>query len=78
MSQIPYIFTQLTSFIDRDYFELLVKRYKGNAYVKSHTCWNHLSTEKKWLGDLILQYNSDGSPNDGEGIKEPSLFDGLW
>ena len=44
MSQIPYIFTQLTSFIDRDYFELLVKRYKGNAYVKSHTCWNHLST----------------------------------
>ena len=44
MSQIPYIFTQLTSFIDRDYFEMLVKRYKGNAYVKSYTCWNHLST----------------------------------
>lgn len=44
MSQIPYIFTQLTSFIDRDYFEMLVKRYKGNAYVKNYTCWNHLST----------------------------------
>ena len=43
MSQIPYIFTQLSSYIDRDYFEMLVKRHKGNAYVKTYTCWNHLS-----------------------------------
>lgn len=44
MSQTPYIFTQLTSFLDRDYFEMLVKRYNGNAYIKSYSCWNHLST----------------------------------
>ena len=44
MGQIPYIFTQLISYIDRDYFEMLVKRYKGNFYVKHYTCWNHLST----------------------------------
>ena len=44
MAQIPYIFTQLTSFVDRDYFEMLVKRYNGNAYIKSYSCWNHLAT----------------------------------
>lgn len=43
MSQIPYIFTQLTTYVDRDYFEMLVKRFKGNLYVKNYTCWNHLS-----------------------------------
>lgn len=44
MKQTPYIFTQLCFYIDRDYFEVLVKRYKGNAYVKHFTCWNQLTT----------------------------------
>lgn len=42
MSQNPYIFTQLMSYIDRDYFEMLVSRHKGNFYVKRFTCWNQL------------------------------------
>lgn len=42
MPQIPYIFNQLTSFIPRDVFDRLVKRYGGNAYVKNYSCWNHL------------------------------------
>jgi hypothetical protein len=29
-------------FLPRDYFEWLVKKYDGNKYVKSFTCWNHL------------------------------------
>ena len=42
MSQIPYVFNQLSRFIDRDYFENLVARYHGNQYVKEFSCWNHL------------------------------------
>lgn len=42
MGQIPYIFNQLVSFIPRKHFDYLVKKYGGNAYVKSYSCWNHL------------------------------------
>ena len=42
MRQIPYVFNQLCQYLDRDYFEYLVKKYGGNKYVKSFTCWNHL------------------------------------
>ena len=44
MSQIPYIFNQLIAFLDRDYFDYLVKIYQGNRYVKHYSCWNHLLT----------------------------------
>ena len=42
MPQIPYVFNQLSQFIDRDYFEILVARYHGNMYIKEFSCWNHL------------------------------------
>lgn len=42
MAQIPYIFTQLSNFVDRDYFEYLVDKSRGNYHIKSYTCWNHL------------------------------------
>lgn len=42
MGQIPYIFNQLVSFLPKDYFDRLVKKYNGNAYVKNYSCWNHL------------------------------------
>lgn len=42
MAQIPYIFNQLVSFLPKDYFDRLVKKYNGNAYVKNYSCWNHL------------------------------------
>ena len=44
MSQIPYLFNQLCMFLDRDYFDYLVKKYNGNRYVKHYSCWNHLLT----------------------------------
>lgn len=43
MSQIPYIFNQLTSYIPRDIFDRLVKKYNGNRYVKDYHCGNHLA-----------------------------------
>ena len=42
MAQTPYIFNQLVSFLPKDYFDRLVKKYNGNAYVKNYSCWNHL------------------------------------
>lgn len=43
MPQTPYILNQLLGFIPRDFFDRLVKKYKGNAYTKSYSCWNHLA-----------------------------------
>lgn len=42
MQKAPYIFNQLVSFLPRDYFEYLVRKYNGNSYVQNYSCWNHL------------------------------------
>ena len=42
MFQDKFIFTQLTSFLDRNHFNYLVRKYDGDRYVKSFTCWNQL------------------------------------
>ena len=68
MPQIPYVFTQLSLFIDRDFFETLVARYRGNKYVKEFSCWNHLQvmiwaqlTSRRSLRDIevSLRAHSD-------------------
>ena len=60
MNQGSYIFRQVVGFLPRDYFEWLVKKYDGNKYVKSFTCWNHLLvlifgqlSNREGLRDLI-------------------------
>ena len=37
-----YVFAQLVSFLDRSKFNRIVKKYDGDKYVKSFTCWNQL------------------------------------
>ena len=61
MNQGRYIFTQLVDFLPRKHFEWLVKKYDGNKYVKSFTCWNHLLvllfgqlSNREGLRDLIV------------------------
>ena len=56
-----YIFAQLMSFLDRDHFKYLVKKYNGNHYVKYFTCWNQLLammfgqlSNRESLRDLIV------------------------
>lgn len=41
-SQTSYLLNQMARFIDRDYFEYLVKLHGGNRYVKHFSCWNQL------------------------------------
>ena len=42
MQTIPYVFNQIIQWIPRDFFDRLVKKYNGNAYVKGFSCWNLL------------------------------------
>lgn len=37
-----YVFSQLTSFMNRSQFNDYVRKYKGDRYVKHFTCWNQL------------------------------------
>ena len=43
-TQTPYVFQQLCQFINRSYFDHLVKIRDGNRYVKHYSCWSHLLT----------------------------------
>ena len=42
MFQDKFLFTHLTSFLDRNHFYYLVRKYDGDRYVKNFTCWNQL------------------------------------
>lgn len=61
MNKDKYVFAQLTSFLDRNHFNYLVRKYGGNRYVKHFTCWNQLLTlmfgqlsNRESLRDLIV------------------------
>lgn len=61
MNQGRYIFSQLCDFLPVDFFKWLVKKYEGNKYVKSFTCWNHLLvllfgqlSNREGLRDLVV------------------------
>ena len=40
----PYVFSQLVGFLDRNHFNYIVRKYNGDRYVKTFTCWNQLLT----------------------------------
>ena len=54
-------FSQLVTFLDEFKFLRIVKKYEGNKYIKSYTCWNQLLTmmfgqlsNRESLRDLIV------------------------
>ena len=61
MNKDKYVFAQLVQFMDRNHFNYLVRKYDGDKYVKSYTCWNQLLTmtfgqlsNRESLRDLIV------------------------
>ncbi len=61
MFQDKYVFAQLASFLDRNHFNYLVRKYNGDKYVKSFSCWNQLLSlmfgqlsNRESLRDLIV------------------------
>ena len=56
-----FVFTQLVSFLDRNHFNYLVRKYNGDKYVKHLTCWNQFLAmmfgqlaNRESLRDLIV------------------------
>lgn len=61
MNKDPYVFVQLVKFMDEFKFRRIVKKYDGDKYVKSFSCWNQLLTmmfgqltNRESLRDLIV------------------------
>lgn len=61
MLENKYVFAQLISFLDRNHFNYLVKKFGGDRYVKFFTCWNQLLalmfgqlSNRESLRDLIV------------------------
>lgn len=68
MNQGRYVFNQLCDFLPKTQFDWFVKKYQGNKYVKSFTCWNHLLvmifaqlTHRESLRDLTATLNAHKS-----------------
>ena len=60
MNKSKYVFAQLTTFLDRNHFNYIARKYDGDKYVKHFTCWNQLLTlmfgqlsNRESLRDLI-------------------------
>ena len=61
MHKEKYVFSQLVSFLDRNKFNYIVRKYDGDKYVKHFTCWNQLLalmfgqlSNRESLRDLIV------------------------
>ena len=61
MNKDKYVFASLASFLDRNHFKYLVRKYHGDRYIKSFTCWNQLLTmmfgqlcNRDGLRDLVV------------------------
>ncbi len=61
MHKDKYVFAQLASFLDRNKFNYIVRKYEDDKYVKHLTCWNQLLSlmfrqlsNRESLRDLIV------------------------
>ena len=61
MHKDKYVFAQLVSFLDKNKFNYIVRKYDGDKYVKHFTCWNQLLalmfgqlSNRESLRDLIV------------------------
>lgn len=61
MNKDKYVFAQLVSFLDNFKFSHIVRKYQGDKYIKSFTCWNQLLvmmfgqlSNRESLRDLIV------------------------
>ena len=65
MHQDKFVFAQLVSFLNRNHFNYLVRKYEGDKYIKFFSCWNQLLTlmfgqlsNRESLRDLIVAINA--------------------
>ena len=63
-----FVFAQLVSFLNRNHFNYLVRKYNGDRYVKHLTCWNQFLAmmfgqlaNRESLRDLIVALDAHRS-----------------
>ena len=68
MHKDKFVFAQLISFLDRNKFNFIVRKYEGDKYVKHFTCWNQLLammfgqlSNRESLRDLIVALDAHHS-----------------
>lgn len=68
MKEDQYVFAQITKSLDRNHFNYLVRKFKGDYYVKHFTCWNQLLalmfgqfSNRESLRDLIVALDAHRS-----------------
>lgn len=68
MHKDKFVFAQLVSFLDRNKFNYIVRKYDGDKYVKHFTCWNQLLalmfgqlSNRESLRDLIIALEAHNS-----------------
>ena len=68
MHKDKFVFAQLVSFLDRNKFNYIVRKYGGDRYVKHFTCWNQLLalmfgqlSSRESLRDLIIALSAHRS-----------------
>jgi hypothetical protein len=68
MNRDKFVFAQLVSFLDRNKFNYIVRKYEGDKYVKHFTCWNQLLalmfgqlSNRESLRDLIVALDAHHS-----------------
>lgn len=78
MKEDKFVFAQITDFLDYDRFRLCAERFRGNAYVKSFSCWKHLLvlvfgqlSKRESLRDLVLTLESHRSKMNALGMGAP-------
>ena len=61
MHEGSFVFARLTSYLDRNKFNYLVRKYQGDSYIKVFSCWNQLKvlmfgqlSRRESLRDLIV------------------------
>lgn len=61
MHEGSFVFAQLASYLDRNKFNYLVRKYQGNSYIKHFSCWNQLKVlmfgqlpRRESLRDLVV------------------------
>ena len=68
MHKEKFVFAQLASFLDRNKFNYIVRKFDGDKYVKHFTCWNQLLalmfgqlSNRESLRDLIVALDAHHS-----------------
>ena len=61
MHEGSFVFARLTSYLDRNKFNYLIRKYQGDSYIKHFLCWNQLKvlmfgqlSRRESLRDLIV------------------------